>query len=111
MKRRMRLEEMACGGTAKQNGHGHVGRPFPASEQFFTRSCARCGGLLVSDWCYDLHNSGAHRVETLRCVQCGYCIDPVILQNKILQHHVMVSGARHSFSERSGKTVLLDEVA
>ena len=81
------------------------------SEQFFTRACARCSGLLVSEWCYDLYNPGAHRVETFRCVQCGYCIDPVILQNQILQNQVLESDARHSLADRSVKTVLLDEVA
>ena len=95
----------------KENGKGHVIRPFPASDQFVARSCGRCKGLLVNEWHYDLYNSGPYRVEIFRCVQCGYCIDPVILQNQILQSQVLVSDARHSFSDRFVKTVLLDEVA
>lgn len=58
-------------------------RPLPTSEQFYTRSCARCAGLLVNEWYYDLNNTGEHSVETLRCVQCGHRVDPVILQNQI----------------------------
>jgi len=53
------------------------------SEQFSARSCARCDGLLVNDWCYDLNNTGEHISSVLRCVQCGHRIDPVILQNQI----------------------------
>ena len=58
-------------------------RSLPASEQIYTRSCARCTGLLVTEWYYDLNNTGEHSVETLRCVQCGHRVDPVILQNQI----------------------------
>lgn len=67
----------------KQNGSGQIIQPLPASEQLYARSCRRCAGLLVAEWCYNLDNTGEHNVETLRCVQCGYRIDPVILQNQI----------------------------
>jgi hypothetical protein len=40
-------------------------------------------GLLVSDWCYDLENSGESYVQVLRCVQCGHRIDPTIINNQI----------------------------
>ena len=83
MKRRMEPKEPECGGTMKQNGSGHAIQSLPANEQLSTRSCARCAGLLVTEWYYDLHNTGEHNVETLRCVQCGYRVDPVILQNQI----------------------------
>ena len=56
---------------------------FAESEQFSTRSCVRCNGLLVNDWCYDLDNTGEHISSILRCVQCGHRIDPVIPQNQI----------------------------
>jgi hypothetical protein len=46
-------------------------------------SCGRCTGLLVSDWFYDLKNPGEHRVNVLRCVQCGHRVDPTIVQNRI----------------------------
>jgi hypothetical protein len=58
-------------------------RSLPASEQFSTKSCVRCAGLLVTEWSYDLQNPGRHNVEALRCVQCGNRIDPVILRNQI----------------------------
>jgi C4-type Zn-finger protein len=85
-------------------------RSLPASEQFCTRSCARCGGLLVNEWYYDLNNTGEHSVETLRCVQCGHRVDPVILQNQIrpLAESQQVQQARSRYSTR---TVMLSEFA
>lgn len=70
-------------GTINQNGNGQTIRFLAASAQFSTRSCARCTGLLVNDWCYDSSNTRAHISPVLRCVQCGHRIDPVILQNQI----------------------------
>ena len=73
---RMEAKESKRGGIMTRSRSGQA-RRFPSrSEQFHTRSCARCSGLLVGDWCYDLNNA-----EILRCVQCGHCIDPVILRN------------------------------
>ena len=83
MERRMEAEKPGCGGTMTQNSSGHAIRSLPASEQLCTRSCARCAGLLVTEWYYDLHNTGDHHIESLRCVQCGHRVDPVILQNQI----------------------------
>ena len=71
-------------GVVANVGTGHAMRFLAASEQFDTRSCARCGGLLVNEWYYDLDNTGEHNVEILRCVQCGHRVDPVIVQNQIL---------------------------
>lgn len=71
-------------GTAAEGGNGQATRFLPASEQFYTRSCIRCAGLLVNDWCYDVDNTGEHDLTVLRCVQCGHRIDPVILRNQIL---------------------------
>jgi hypothetical protein len=59
---------------------------FAESQQFSTRSCVRCNGSLVNDWCYDLDNTGEHIASVLRCVQCGHRIDPVILQNQMRCH-------------------------
>jgi len=83
MGQRMNTEKPECGGTMNQNGSGNAIRSLPASEQLSTRSCARCAGLLVTEWYYDLHNTGADHLDTLRCVQCGHRVDPVILQNQI----------------------------
>ena len=55
----------------------------PLKDQLETMSCARCKGLLVSDWCYDLENSGEYYVKVLRCVQCGHRIDPTIIKHQI----------------------------
>ena len=81
----------------------------PASQQFSTRSCVRCAGLLVSEWSYDLQNPRNHNGETLRCVQCGNRIDSVILQNHILLSvRQSTRKVRHTDSIR---TVLLGNVA
>lgn len=83
MERRMEPKAPKCGRTTRQNGRGDAVLSLPPNEQLYTRSCARCGGLLVNEWYYDSLTSGEHNVETLRCVQCGHRIDPVILQNQI----------------------------
>lgn len=82
MGQKMEPADPAGGGTMKQTGSGHAIQALPAREQLSTRSCARCAGLLVTEWDYDLNNTGPH-LETLRCVQCGYRVDPVILQNQL----------------------------
>jgi DNA-directed RNA polymerase subunit RPC12/RpoP len=80
---RMEPKEPVRIGTKDQNGNGQAMRFLEASEQFSTRSCARCAGLLVNEWCYDLKNTGDSMSRALRCVQCGHRIDAVILQNQI----------------------------
>jgi Zn ribbon nucleic-acid-binding protein len=110
MERRMDSGEAKRDGTMAEGGSGGVMPPLPASEQFCTRSCARCGGLLVNEWYYDLHNTGEHSVETLRCVQCGHRVDPVILRNQIrtpVESH-QVRQVRQRYSTR---TVMLSELA
>lgn len=59
-------------------------RSLPESEQVVTKSCSRCAGLLVNEWCHDLlDDTGGLSIEVLRCVQCGQHVDPVILRNRI----------------------------
>lgn len=78
-----RLTKKPNVGMMKQNGRGSASRTLPVSQQCSTRSCVRCEGLLVSEWIYDLQETGTHIVESLRCVQCGNRIDPVIVQNQL----------------------------
>ena len=49
-------------------------------------SCARCGGLMVGEFCLDLVR-GTGQLEFLasRCVQCGEIVDPLILKNRTIQ--------------------------
>ena len=104
MDRRMAPKKREDGGTMKHNGRGDAIRSLPASEQLLTRSCARCAGLLVTEWYYDLHNTGADYLETLRCVQCGHRVDPVILQNQIqppVESH-QVRQVQRKYSARTG---------
>ena len=90
-------------GTVAEGGSGHAIWTLPASEQFYARSCARCAGLLVNEWYYDLDNTGEHNVEILRCVQCGHRVDPVILQNQIrpLAENQQVRQVRQRYSTRT----------
>lgn len=83
MQRGMGSREATRDGTVDQERYGYAIRFLLANEQFHTRSCARCAGLLVNEWCYDLNNTGEHDAQVLRCVQCGHRVDPVIVQNQI----------------------------
>ncbi len=83
MERRMAPIEPECGRTMTPDDNEEVIHSLPASEQLSTRCCARCEGLLVTEWYYDLDNTGEPNIETFRCVQCGHRVDPVILQNRI----------------------------
>ena len=48
---------------------------------------------MVGQFCMDLLNStGELEVQTLRCVQCGEVVDPVILANRAIQR-VRVTGS------------------
>src|SRR5438105_1917283 len=91
MERVIKLTESEVDGVVKQAGRRFAIPSLHVSKQLSTRSCVRCQGLLVSEWTYDLQNPGNHNVESLRCVQCGNCIDPVILQNRL-----RLPGARQS---------------
>lgn len=99
----MMPKEPECGETMKQNGTGRMIRSFPMNEQLSTRACARCAGLLVSEWYYGLNSTGEHSIETFRCVQCGHRVDPVILQNRIQSpsEKQQVRQARQRYSRRT----------
>jgi hypothetical protein len=48
--------------------------------------CSRCGGLMVTEQCFDLLSDNGH-LDFLarRCVQCGDLVDPIILRNRRLR--------------------------
>ncbi len=81
MERGTELEERERDHIVNQDEKGYVVQFLLASEQFSTRSCARCTGLLVHEWRHDVPGED-NRV--LRCVQCGHRVDPLILRNRIL---------------------------
>jgi Zn ribbon nucleic-acid-binding protein len=110
MERRMEAKEPKWVGTMKQNESGHANRFLATCEQFSTRSCARCAGLLVNEWYYDVDNTSEHNVEILRCVQCGHRVDPVIVRNQIRPpvEHQHVRSVRQRYSTRTG---MLNELA
>ncbi len=84
MERVIKRIEPKADGVVKRNNRGVAILALPVNEQFSTKTCVRCEGLLVSEWTYDLQETGYHKIESLRCVQCGNRIDPVILQNQLL---------------------------
>jgi hypothetical protein len=110
MERRTEGRESACTGTMNHSGEEHAIEFQSASNQFYTRSCARCAGLLVRDWCYDLVNAGEHNAEVYRCVQCGHRVDPVILQNQARPPAKSASAGRTHRSCSAG-TAILGEAA
>jgi hypothetical protein len=103
MELRMEPIEPKLEGIMTRSGNGHALQFLPASKEFSTRSCARCAGLLVNDWCYDLDSTGEYTVEVLRCVQCGHRIDPVILRNQMRPRgeSQRVRRVRHKYSVRT----------
>jgi hypothetical protein len=105
MGRARESKESIWGGSVSEGGSGLVVQPFSASRQLSTRCCARCGGLLVTEWCYDLQYTGEHKIEPLRCVQCGHRVDPVMLQNQIRLPVMLhsVQQVRHRDSPKTDK--------
>ena len=110
MARRIESGKAMQSGVVADVGTGHAIRLIPANKQFDTRTCARCAGLLVNEWYYDLENTGEHSVETLRCVQCGHRVDPVIVRNQ-LRPPVETQHGRPVRQRYSTRTGLLNELA
>jgi hypothetical protein len=110
MARKLESGKAMRSGVVADVGTGHAIGFLPASKQFDTRTCARCAGLLVNEWYYDSGSTGEHNVETLRCVQCGHRVDPVIMQNQILLsiETPRVRQVRHKYSV---KTAMLSKRA
>jgi len=110
MEQSMESREAMRDGTVAERENEQAMRFFPGDEQFYTDSCPRCSGLLVNEWCYDFWNVGEQQAKVLRCVQCGYRIDPVILQNQrrltVTDVHIGETRRRYPMS-----TVMSDEVA
>ena len=64
---------------AEGRGNHAVNSPFTHEES----TCARCGGLMVTDFSMDLlFCIGETEFAAKRCVQCGEIVDPVILENR-----------------------------
>ena len=82
MERSMDLREAMRDGILAVREEEEAMWLLPGDDEYYTDSCPRCAGLLVHEWCYDLGNEGEHRTRVCRCVQCGYRIDPVILNNQ-----------------------------
>jgi hypothetical protein len=47
-------------------------------------ACRRCGGLVVVEWFYDLHEEASRmHCRGSRCVNCGCIDDPIIRANRL----------------------------
>lgn len=78
-------------------GLGMEAEPTGAQQAFFRRSsmsCPKCAGLLVaapspfhllSDYFIDTYDLQDHRSGAVRCVNCGYYADQIVVQNKAKQ--------------------------
>ena len=65
-----------------------------SSEVSLKSMCARCGGLMVTDFYMDLiFCIGETEFAAQRCVQCGEIVDPVILRNRGMNHAPMTAQA------------------
>ena len=65
-----------------------------SSEASHKSMCARCGGLMVTDFYMDLiFCIGETEFAAQRCVQCGEIVDPVILRNRGMNHAPMTAQA------------------
>ena len=107
---RMETKEPTLIATVERNGNAHAIGILASIDQFNTKSCARCAGLLLSDWCYDLENPEKHNVRVLRCVQCGHRVDPVIVHNQMCRP-VLNDLAGRIWREPSVSLKLLEEAA
>ena len=68
---------------AKETGSEQLGSHTVFSAGPHESMCARCGGLMVTDFCMDLlFCIGETEFAAQRCVQCGEIVDPVILRNR-----------------------------
>jgi hypothetical protein len=62
------------------------------SAMTYETMCARCGGLMVQDYCLDvLGNIGESEFAAKRCVQCGEVVDSIILRNRATKHEAMIA--------------------
>ena len=96
------METTTATSTGKQTFFRHACSP---TFRYGT-TCVRCGGLMVGEFCMDLLNSsGELEVETLRCVQCGDVVDPVILQNRRRQQEAMTGKAARVSAQPVGNQV------
>ena len=64
--------------------------------------CTRCGGLMVSDFSFDLLNSAAEpALAAKRCVQCGEVVDAVIQRNRRLRQERIAVRQTERLSEHN----------
>ena len=75
---------------AKETGAEQLGSHTVFSVGPHESMCARCGGLMVTDFYMDLlFCIGETEFAAQRCVQCGEIVDTVILRNRQLRQNSM----------------------
>ena len=52
--------------------------------------CHRCGGLMISEHCFDVEShTGEFEILTRKCLSCGESIDPTILRNRFQNKEIL----------------------
>lgn len=92
---------------AEQLGHHTI-----SSEARNKSTCARCGGLMVTDFCMDLlFCIGETEFAAKRCVQCGEIVDPVILRNRGTEQEPVTAQAAWKIAPSNHVTNVHDRFA
>jgi hypothetical protein len=74
--------------------------------------CARCGGLMVTDFYMDLlFCIGETEFAAKRCVQCGEVVDPVILRNRGTKQEPVTAQAAWKMTPSNHVTNVQDRFA
>ncbi len=82
--------------------HGTPDRSSSSAPQAGEHTCARCGGLLLTQHYMDLlDDTGQIDITAWHCTMCGEVIDPVILKNRISPPTNLLYGTKaRKFSQR-----------
>ena len=87
---RMNMEAIMARAFTEETRADQQGNHTVTSAITYKSACARCGGLMVTDFCMDvLLCIGETEFAARRCVQCGEIVDPVILRNRRVMHEPM----------------------
>ena len=79
-----------------------------AMKLLLNQDCHRCGGLMITDLCFDVEsNTGEFEIEIRKCLSCGETIDPTILINRQRNaQHIQEHGQNELHFSRPGRLPL-----
>ena len=70
-------------------------------------TCARCQGLMVTDSFIDLQETGHLWMKAWRCMNCGYVVDSVAAQNRLLQATGYIDSKASSHQEVTADAMIV----